>query len=163
MKVSMYQIAECIRLQIPVCGMYVYVWVLYSTFKRVIHTKYRQIHAIYQSILHVSCMYLMLFGVCMCLYVYVCCAYNMCSFLYCMYLPVFFAAKIASRSIWHTYRQYIQIHTNTTEIHTKYMQKYMQIHANTYNSNKGAKMHILVIKCYICMYLHVWVIHVCYM
>ena len=143
--------------------MYVYVWVLYSTFKRVIHPKYRQIHAIYQSILHVSCMYLMIFGVCMCLYVYVCCAYNMCSFLYCMYLPVFFAAKSLSRSIWHTYRQYIQIHTNTTEIHTKYMQKYMQIHANIHNSHKCAKMHILVIKCYICMYLHVWVLHVCYM
>jgi hypothetical protein len=59
--------------------------------------------------------------------------------LYCMYLPVFFAGKSLSRPIWHTYRQYIQIHANKTEIHTTYMQKYMQIHANTYNPNKCAK------------------------
>ena len=62
-----------IRSQNPVCVMYVHVWVINSTFKRVIHTTYRHI---FQSILVCMSMYLHVFGtffvyVCVCMRMYV--------------------------------------------------------------------------------------------
>ena len=48
-----------------------------------------KIQAIYQSICPVSCMYLMFLGVCMCMYVYICCAYDVHIFVFCVILHVF--------------------------------------------------------------------------
>ena len=147
--------AECIRLQIPVCGMYVYVWVLYSTFKRVIHPKYRQIHAIYQSILHVSCMYLMIFGVCMCVYVYVCCAYNkVFCYIACICLYFLQPNPLVGRYGTHTGNTYIYM-----QIKQRYIQntckntcKYMQIHTIQTSAQKCIYWLLSAIFACICMY-----------
>jgi len=48
-----------------------------------------KIHTIYQSICPVSCMYLMFLGVCMCMYVYIWCAYDVHIFVFCVILHVF--------------------------------------------------------------------------
>ena len=48
-----------------------------------------KIQDIYQSICPVSCMYLMFLGVCMCMYVYICCAYDVHIFVFCVILHVF--------------------------------------------------------------------------
>jgi hypothetical protein len=51
-----------------------------------------------------------------------------------MYVPVFFAAKVASRTICTTYRQYTHIHTNTTKIQQTYIHIHTKIHADTYKN-----------------------------
>ena len=84
-----------------------------------------------------------------------------------MYLPVFFAAKSVSREICTTHRQYTHIHTNITIEKTTDIQIHTKIHAytcnNTYIKQVRKKVHMLLIKCYICMYMYVCVLHVCYM
>jgi hypothetical protein len=109
------------------------------------------------------CMYL---HVCGCMYVhvwgYMLCIYSM-SVLNCMYLPVFFAGKIASRTICTTYRRYTHIHTNTTKIQQTYIHIHTKIHANTC---KNTYIKQVLKKCICCLLSAIFAcicMYVCYM
>ena len=67
----------------------------------------------------ISCMYL----------VHIC--------MYCMYLSVFFAAKIVRRIDTYKYKQYIQICTRYIQICTRYIVDTYKIQADTYSSHRG--------------------------
>ena len=130
--------AVYIRLHIPVCVMHVHVWCMYSTFKKghtyKIHTRYRTY--INPYVLYLVCIWCFWVYVCACMCIYVVhmmCIF-LCSVLYCMYLPVFFAANFVSREICTTYRQYAHIHTNKAKIQQTYIQIHTKIHANTCNN-----------------------------
>ena len=111
--------------------------------KRVIHTTYRHI---FQSIFVCMCMYLHVCGsffvhVCACMRLYVVHIFPVCviSVLYCMYLPVFLAGKIASRPDTCNTDTYMQYNRGYNRHTYTYIQKYMQIHAKIHTQNKCAK------------------------
>ena len=90
-----------------------------------------KIQDIYQSILHVSCMYLMFLGVCMCMYVYICCAYDVHIFVFCVILHVF-ACIFCSQKCQSADITNIQaIHTHTYKYNRDTYKIHAKIHANT--------------------------------
>ena len=119
--------------------------------------------------IHMSCI-LYVFDVFWCMYVLVyvcmlciCSAYiKVLCYIACICLYFLQAKVLVGWYNQHTGNiyTYMQIKQRYIQNTCKNTCKYMQIHTI---QTSEQKVHMLVIKCYICMYLHVWVIHVCYM
>ena len=104
---------------------------------------------------HVFCMYVYVWRCMLCIYFE--------SVLYCMYLPVFFAGKIASRPICTTYRQYTLIHTNITRIKLTYIHIHTKIHANTCKNTYIKQVRKKCICCLLSAIFACMFMYVCYM
>ena len=137
---------------------------MYSTFKKG-HTYNIQAHKSIHMCMYVyvfACMWV-IFGACMCMYEVICCAYISClCYIACICL-YFLQPKLLVEPIHAIQTHTCNITDDITDIHThtykntcKYMQKYI-------HKTSAQKVHMMLIKCYICMYLYVCVLHVCYM
>jgi len=96
-----------------------------------------------------------IFCVCMCMYEDVCCAYilSLC-YIACICLYFLQPKLLVGRYNTHTGNTYIyiQIKQKYSRNTYSYIQKYMHIHTV---HTSAQKVHMLVIKCYICMYMYV--------